>query len=523
MRKKGTENRAYSDLREAAAKGDWGKAEGIFKGNPQYVRHSLTYAGETALQAAVLAGHSDFVKNLLSSSYMRKEDLERENGAGNTAFILAAKLGNIEFVLMMLEKNEDLVKFRDRNERLPVQVAASLGHKDIVKCLYNPTKAHFNNDEDCIRLLLTLIDNDIYDVALWMVEEFPSLAFCRTQKTDGNVETALHVLARKPLKTLNEFGILKRFYYRFISSIRVEKKKMDQEARKLLEVLWEKIVNQLDYNQISDLISKPSTLTSDAAKEGNFEFISILISNHPNAILNVDANNGYTLFHTAVEYRQEKIFELINENPSIKNVIVALKVGKEDNTILHLAAKLPPDRNRLNVVSGAALQMQQELRWFKEVEKFMPPSIAGAKNKKVSQQLYKYQVASKKIQGLRISLEKPPLYNNVKNVRSSKKPDGNGNIACNKASGSRFEILNEEVEVDMTEENQQPHENPTSTKLKAKGVLAEITNAYGSQSMSPGNRSKRITKKNNNNNDKMGTRKIAASYLKGNMSNKDSP
>ncbi|KAK4858530.1 hypothetical protein QYF36_017834 [Acer negundo] len=269
MRKKGTENRAYSDLREAAAKGDWGKAEGIFKGNPQYVRHSLTYAGETALQAAVLAGHSDFVKNLLSSSYMRKEDLERENGAGNTAFILAAKLGNIEFVLMMLEKNEDLVKFRDKNERLPVQVAASLGHKDIVKCLYNPTKAHFNNDEDRIRLLLTLIDNDIYDVALWMVEEFPSLAFCRTQKTDGNVETALHVLARKPLKTLNEFGILKRFYYRsflkfsaVISSIRVEKKKMDQEAR-------------------------------------------------------------------------------------------------------------------------AALQMQQELRWFKEVEKFMPPSIAGAKNKKV--------------------------------------------------------------------------------------------------------------------------------------------
>ncbi|KAI9184835.1 hypothetical protein LWI28_001531 [Acer negundo] len=79
------------------------------------------------------------------------------------------------------------------------------------------------------------------------------------------------------------------------------------------------------------------------------------------------------------------------------------------------------------------------------------------------------------------------IQNNVRNVRSSKKPDGNVNIASNKASGYRFEILNEEeeVEVDMTEENQQPHQNPASTELKAKGVLAEITNAYGSQSMSP--------------------------------------
>ncbi|KAK0578786.1 hypothetical protein LWI29_016170 [Acer saccharum] len=165
-----------------------------------------------------------------------------------------------------------------------------------------------------------------------------------------------------------------------ICSNMVEKKKMDPEARKLLEVLWEKIVNHLDYNQISELITTPSTLISDAAKEGNFEFISILISKLPNAILNVD-KNGYTLFHTAVEYRHENIFELIDKNPSIKNVIVALKVGKEEkNTILHLAAKLPPEQNRLKVIAGAALQMQREMWWFKEVKKLMPPSIAEAKN-----------------------------------------------------------------------------------------------------------------------------------------------
>ncbi|KAK1551620.1 hypothetical protein Q3G72_001428 [Acer saccharum] len=274
---------------------------------------------------------------------------------------------------------------------LPVQMAASLGDENMVKCLYDPNNDHLN-DDDRIRLLLTLIENNIYDYAWSMVEKFPRLAVFRAQKTDGNgektdgnVETALHALARKPLMKFKKFGISKgriprRFCYRFMNTI-VEKKKMDPKALKLLELLWKKIVTQQDYNQISVLITKPLTLISDAVKQGNFEFISILINKQPDVIFNVDENR-YTLFHTAVEYRQEKIFKLIYEKPSIKNVIVALTVGEEDNTILHLAAKLPPDQNRLKVVSGAALQMQRELWWFKEVRKLMPPSYAGAKNKK---------------------------------------------------------------------------------------------------------------------------------------------
>ncbi|KAJ4702507.1 Ankyrin repeat family protein [Melia azedarach] len=40
----------------------------------------------------------------------------------------------------------------------------------------------------------------------------------------------------------------------------------------------------------------------------------------------------------------------------------------------------PP--NRLNIISGAALQMQRELLWFKEVEKRVLPRIIEARNKK---------------------------------------------------------------------------------------------------------------------------------------------
>ncbi|XP_059635946.1 uncharacterized protein LOC132278151 [Cornus florida] len=59
------------------------------------------------------------------------------------------------------------------------------------------------------------------------------------------------------------------------------------------------------------------------------------------------------------------------------------------NTILHLAGKLAPP-HKLNLVSGAALQMQCELQWFKEVEKFVIPADKEIENncKKTSAMLF---------------------------------------------------------------------------------------------------------------------------------------
>ncbi|KAL8504449.1 hypothetical protein ACS0TY_015859 [Phlomoides rotata] len=49
------------------------------------------------------------------------------------------------------------------------------------------------------------------------------------------------------------------------------------------------------------------------------------------------------------------------------------------NTVLHLVAKLAPP-HKLNLVSGAALQMQSELQWFKEVENFVHPYAREEEN-----------------------------------------------------------------------------------------------------------------------------------------------
>ncbi|KAF3962047.1 hypothetical protein CMV_013399 [Castanea mollissima] len=121
------------------------------------------------------------------------------------------------------------------------------------------------------------------------------------------------------------------------------------------------------------------TVLFDAAKFGNAEFLNILISSYPDIIWIAD-NQNRSLFHIAVLNRQESVFNLIYEIAAVKEIILTYVDDKNEN-ILHLAGYLAPS-SRLNIVSGAALQMQRELLWFKvgEVEKIVPPSYLNMKS-----------------------------------------------------------------------------------------------------------------------------------------------
>ena len=68
------------------------------------------------------------------------------------------------------------------------------------------------------------------------------------------------------------------------------------------------------------------------------------------------------MFHIAVEKRHESIFNLLVVG-SIRDLL-ADRINEYGNNILHLAAGLAPEE-KLNAISGAALQMQRELLWFK--------------------------------------------------------------------------------------------------------------------------------------------------------------
>ncbi|XP_075673135.1 uncharacterized protein LOC142642624 isoform X3 [Castanea sativa] len=313
-------------LYQAAIKGDWKVAKGVIDQYPDIVRVAITRKGETALNIAAAAKRTAFVKELVK--HMKKEDLALKNKDDNTAICFAAASGIVEIAKIMVEENEDLPMIKD--------------------------------------------------LALQILEVDKSLAYAQ----DKNGETALHVLARKPSTIANksDLGIWKRSINSCFEWI-YHKDLMQTLAHQLVKKLWEHVLHLQD-REISKLIKTPSKLLFDAAELGNVEFLIILIRAYPDLIWKVDQNNR-SLFHIAVLYRQEAIFNLIYEIGAIKDLIAAYKDknNNDNNNILHLAGNLAP-LSRRQIVSGAALQMQRELLWFQAVEKIVPPSYIKMRNSK---------------------------------------------------------------------------------------------------------------------------------------------
>ena len=99
----------------------------------------------------------------------------------------------------------------------------------------------------------------------------------------------------------------------------------------------------------------------DAARVGNIEFMVKLIRFDFDILW--ETEDSKSIFHVAVEERHESIFNLLHELGSVGEIIVERRFENGSN-ILHLAARLAP-QEKLNAISGAVLQMQRELLWFK--------------------------------------------------------------------------------------------------------------------------------------------------------------
>ncbi|TYH13854.1 hypothetical protein ES288_A06G172800v1 [Gossypium darwinii] len=147
---------------------------------------------------------------------------------------------------------------------------------------------------------------------------------------------------------------------------------LHMQAIVLLKLLWDQILS-LEYAQITDILRSPSQVLFVAAEFGVVDLITELFQSYPDLIWRVDEHDR-SIFHMAVIHRQEKIFRLIHDRGAHKDMIAAYR-DKNNHCILHLAGKIATP-NRLNIVSGAALQMQREMLWFKaSLEYFLACSL----------------------------------------------------------------------------------------------------------------------------------------------------
>ncbi|KAF8364618.1 hypothetical protein HHK36_033409 [Tetracentron sinense] len=117
----------------------------------------------------------------------------------------------------------------------------------------------------------------------------------------------------------------------------------------------------------------------EAVKYGNIEFIVKIIKHCPHLLSCIDKNNR-GIISAAIVHRRKKIFRLIYGIDAQKNEM-GVSFDKDGNSSLHLAGMLASSF-QLARVSGAALQMQRQLQWFKEVENIVPPKFKELKNNK---------------------------------------------------------------------------------------------------------------------------------------------
>ncbi|XP_016652624.1 PREDICTED: ankyrin repeat-containing protein At3g12360-like [Prunus mume] len=115
-----------------------------------------------------------------------------------------------------------------------------------------------------------------------------------------------------------------------------------------------------------------------AIERGMFEFTDSVLQARPDLAWKLN-QMGRNPFQFAIECRHEKIYSLIYRLDKRKRTVIGNNADNSDNCALHVAGMLSP-LAKLDNISGAALQMQRELQWFKEVETIVLPRIKESYN-----------------------------------------------------------------------------------------------------------------------------------------------
>uniref|UniRef100_A0A7N0TJE2 PGG domain-containing protein n=1 Tax=Kalanchoe fedtschenkoi TaxID=63787 RepID=A0A7N0TJE2_KALFE len=146
-------------------------------------------------------------------------------------------------------------------------------------------------------------------------------------------------------------------------------------AKKLVKCLCTEAAVILEKSSDAALLFKMPLLL--AAENGIHEIVKQVTYSFPDAIWYYDNNNS-EIFRLAIRNRHHEVYNLLYDMGDLYTNIVRQSVENGEN-ILHLAGYLaPPDR--LRIVSGAALQMQRELQWFKEIESLVQPAYKNKRN-----------------------------------------------------------------------------------------------------------------------------------------------
>ncbi|KAL7228460.1 hypothetical protein ACSBR2_007219 [Camellia fascicularis] len=427
----------YLPLHVAAIKGDWESANKFIEQEPDAVRVPVTGLRQTSLVVAIrLARRNEFVKKLIEK--MSPEDLALVDSRGRTALHEASITGNVEAAKLLVQRNTILPNILDKKRRVPLYYAANFGFREMVLYLLDVTRSLDVNtehlepkplgvnkenlepkpfeDRSGVTLLYRLATSGLYDIALSVLSRYPKLAYLepspltmiskkpssfRSGTPLNSWQNLIYSAVPIKLETIADHhsqrdienptdcfissvvDVKRRLHAIFwdvaenfvpqIKHIR-EKKLLHHQALELVKRLCTEVVK-------SNILRAPQIFViplHQAISFGIREIVEEILKSDPNAI-NLRTMEDQTVFQYAIMCRSESVFNLIYQLEDYSHALLSSR-DMSSNNALHLAGFLGPMQQLKVSAAGPALQVQRELQWFKEVEKFARPRDKERKN-----------------------------------------------------------------------------------------------------------------------------------------------
>ncbi|XP_021815714.1 uncharacterized protein LOC110758214 [Prunus avium] len=405
------------------AKGDWDLAKEYLSRNPEAIRERYSILGLTALQLAVSLENVNMVKALVE--LMTEEDLEIQDANGLTAMAYAVANGITQLTKCMIEKHKTLLSLPlPPDNVIPLLMAYRFGHWELTRYLYSVTPLEAllqDNGRVGAEIVSESFRAKKFDIALDLIRRCPNLALAKSYsgltplqicasmhsgllngkhlkfwqlwvydcihvRPDSAVyDTRINVenveddpISKRGLIGCSGMGILRGlvpnprnfFGINHIYKMKWTHTRTSEILHSMCEVVKGKSLKQLRGSVVQAAIF-------EAIKQGHVEFVREISRANP-VVITLIGENGKTMLQFAIECRQEKVYIFFSELTRIEPLLL-VKTDQFNNTLLHAAANLSPIA-QLNHIQGAALQMQRELQWFKEIEKIVPPKILEVVN-----------------------------------------------------------------------------------------------------------------------------------------------
>ncbi|KAI9074495.1 hypothetical protein K1719_043557 [Acacia pycnantha] len=382
------------EMYEAISDNNWSAVRALIDSHPRVFEVDFGKSiGETPLHVAARFGHVGIVEELVSRVH-DPEYLEIHDTSGYTPLLIAAEQsGVIPIAKCLVNKNRNALAIPregDKEELLPVQLAFITGLKQMGRYLYSVTPKQLltENRERGSSFLGPCLAIGELDIVLDLLQRCEELLFAAGSPKISTIEWIAFLLPdsndksiKIPSTTNTEHFIAdvqedgennithQGLLHRLISSINnlsgmKEIYKMKQQHAQAAEIL--NLVCENVKSSDKDKMEKTVAALFDAARAEKVEFLLRVTKANPKLAMRFTSSLhlGHVFFD-AVKHRRVEIFNLLRGFRF--NHVLATAMNRDKVNFLDLAASLGPP-SYLNRISGAALQMQRELQWFKAAE-----------------------------------------------------------------------------------------------------------------------------------------------------------